>query len=120
MAAGYLKCKTFSLQLNKSDDTAEHLLELGWFTMNNLLPDAAYKVNLTFLVDNNFKFSSSLKNEYTNAFTFVKEYERTPTIMNMILFGFVRAACKGTYNSQTSKIYVHTILFVQMVSLWYF
>lgn len=34
-------------QLNKSDDTAEHLLELGWFTMNNLLPDAAYKVHLT-------------------------------------------------------------------------
>ena len=33
-----------SLQLNKSDDTAEHLLELGWFTMNNLLPNAAYKV----------------------------------------------------------------------------
>lgn len=32
------------LQLNKSDDTAEHLLELGWFTMNNLLPNAAYKV----------------------------------------------------------------------------
>lgn len=31
-------------QLNKSDDTAEHLLELGWFTMNNLLPNAAYKV----------------------------------------------------------------------------
>lgn len=34
-----------SPQLNKSDDTAEHLLELGWFTMNNLLPNAAYKVN---------------------------------------------------------------------------
>lgn len=34
-------------QLNKSDDTAEHLLELGWFTMNNLLPNAAYKVRLT-------------------------------------------------------------------------
>ncbi|TNN01680.1 hypothetical protein fugu_011062 [Takifugu bimaculatus] len=33
-------------KLNKSDDTAEHLLELGWFTMNNLLPDAAYKVVL--------------------------------------------------------------------------
>ncbi|XP_065816856.1 bridge-like lipid transfer protein family member 2 isoform X1 [Labrus bergylta] len=31
-------------KLNKSDDTAEHLLELGWFTMNNLLPNAAYKV----------------------------------------------------------------------------
>ncbi|XP_028320296.1 protein KIAA0100-like isoform X3 [Gouania willdenowi] len=30
-------------KLNKSDDTAEHLLELGWFTMNNLLPNAAYK-----------------------------------------------------------------------------
>ncbi|PWA22120.1 hypothetical protein CCH79_00010295, partial [Gambusia affinis] len=29
-----------------SDDTAEHLLELGWFTMNNLLPNAAYKVVL--------------------------------------------------------------------------
>lgn len=37
--------KNVSLQLNKSDDTAEHLLELGWFTMNNLLPNAAYKVN---------------------------------------------------------------------------
>ncbi|KAG7258209.1 hypothetical protein CRUP_001858 [Coryphaenoides rupestris] len=34
------------LQLNKSDDTAEHLLELGWFTMNNLLPNAAYKFAL--------------------------------------------------------------------------
>lgn len=34
----------FFAQLNKSDDTAEHLLELGWFTMNNLLPNAAYKV----------------------------------------------------------------------------
>uniref|UniRef100_A0A673KSA9 Protein KIAA0100-like n=1 Tax=Sinocyclocheilus rhinocerous TaxID=307959 RepID=A0A673KSA9_9TELE len=33
-------------KLNKSDDTAEHLLELGWFTMNNLLPNAAYKVVL--------------------------------------------------------------------------
>ncbi|MED6271525.1 hypothetical protein CHARACLAT_021157, partial [Characodon lateralis] len=33
-------------KLNKSDDTAEHLLELGWFTMNNLLPNAAYKVNV--------------------------------------------------------------------------
>ena len=32
-------------QLNKSDDTAEHLLELGWFTMNNLLPNASYKVS---------------------------------------------------------------------------
>ncbi len=36
---------TFFPQLNKSDDTAEHLLELGWFTMNNLLPNAAYKVH---------------------------------------------------------------------------
>lgn len=36
-------------QLNKSDDTAEHLLELGWFTMNNLLPNAAYKVRLVCL-----------------------------------------------------------------------
>ncbi|XP_041097296.1 protein KIAA0100-like isoform X2 [Polyodon spathula] len=33
-------------KLNKSDDTAEHLLELGWFTMNNLLPNASYKVVL--------------------------------------------------------------------------
>ncbi|XP_062872628.1 bridge-like lipid transfer protein family member 2 isoform X1 [Trichomycterus rosablanca] len=33
-------------KINKSDDTAEHLLELGWFTMNNLLPNAAYKVVL--------------------------------------------------------------------------
>uniref|UniRef100_A0A672K1T5 Bridge-like lipid transfer protein family member 2 n=1 Tax=Sinocyclocheilus grahami TaxID=75366 RepID=A0A672K1T5_SINGR len=33
-------------KLNKSDDTAEHLLELGWFTMNNLLPNAVYKVVL--------------------------------------------------------------------------
>uniref|UniRef100_A0A8C1UUF1 Si:ch211-259g3.4 n=1 Tax=Cyprinus carpio TaxID=7962 RepID=A0A8C1UUF1_CYPCA len=33
-------------KLNKSDDTAEHLLELGWFIMNNLLPNAAYKVVL--------------------------------------------------------------------------
>ncbi|KAG7479401.1 hypothetical protein JOB18_024873 [Solea senegalensis] len=33
-------------KLNKSDDTAEHLLELGWFSMNNLLPNAAYKVVL--------------------------------------------------------------------------
>lgn len=40
----------FSLQLNKSDDTAEHLLELGWFTMNNLLPNAAYKVNVCFVL----------------------------------------------------------------------
>lgn len=39
--------KTFLPQLNKSDDTAEHLLELGWFTMNNLLPNAAYKVRST-------------------------------------------------------------------------
>lgn len=30
-------------QVNKSDDTAEHLLELGWVTMNNLLPNAVYK-----------------------------------------------------------------------------
>lgn len=37
-------CSFWSPQLNKSDDTAEHLLELGWFTMNNLLPNAAYKV----------------------------------------------------------------------------
>lgn len=41
---------TFIPQLNKSDDTAEHLLELGWFTMNNLLPNAAYKVCLTFII----------------------------------------------------------------------
>ncbi|XP_064424989.1 bridge-like lipid transfer protein family member 2 [Latimeria chalumnae] len=33
-------------KVNKSDDTAEHLLELGWFTMNNLLPTADYKVVL--------------------------------------------------------------------------
>ncbi|XP_073472876.1 bridge-like lipid transfer protein family member 2 isoform X2 [Aquarana catesbeiana] len=33
-------------KVNKSDDTAEHLLELGWFTMNNLLPNAVYKVSL--------------------------------------------------------------------------
>ncbi|KAM4796619.1 bridge-like lipid transfer protein family member 2 [Rhinophrynus dorsalis] len=33
-------------KVNKSDDTAEHLLELGWFTMNNLLPNAMYKVAL--------------------------------------------------------------------------
>ncbi|KAL7976085.1 hypothetical protein Chor_009763 [Crotalus horridus] len=33
-------------KLNKSDDTAEHLLELGWVTMNNLLPNAIYKVVL--------------------------------------------------------------------------
>ncbi|XP_069082287.1 bridge-like lipid transfer protein family member 2 isoform X2 [Pleurodeles waltl] len=33
-------------KINKSDDTAEHLLELGWFTMNNLLPNAIYKVVL--------------------------------------------------------------------------
>ncbi|XP_072286286.1 bridge-like lipid transfer protein family member 2 isoform X2 [Pyxicephalus adspersus] len=33
-------------KVNKSDDTAEHLLELGWFTMNNLLPNAIYKVAL--------------------------------------------------------------------------
>lgn len=33
-------------KVNKSDDTAEHLLELGWFTMNNLLPNAIYKVVL--------------------------------------------------------------------------
>ncbi|XP_056415070.1 bridge-like lipid transfer protein family member 2 [Hyla sarda] len=33
-------------KVNKSDDTAEHLLELGWFTMNNLLPNAVYKVAL--------------------------------------------------------------------------
>uniref|UniRef100_A0A8C5LG97 Bridge-like lipid transfer protein family member 2 n=1 Tax=Jaculus jaculus TaxID=51337 RepID=A0A8C5LG97_JACJA len=32
--------------VNKSDDTAEHLLELGWFTMNNLLPNTVYKVVL--------------------------------------------------------------------------
>uniref|UniRef100_A0A8C0GPD0 Bridge-like lipid transfer protein family member 2 n=1 Tax=Chelonoidis abingdonii TaxID=106734 RepID=A0A8C0GPD0_CHEAB len=30
-------------KVNKSDDTAEHLLELGWVTMNNLLPNAVYK-----------------------------------------------------------------------------
>ncbi|XP_063151468.1 bridge-like lipid transfer protein family member 2 [Candoia aspera] len=33
-------------KVNKSDDTAEHLLELGWVTMNNLLPNAIYKVVL--------------------------------------------------------------------------
>lgn len=33
-------------KVNKSDDTAEHLLELGWFTMNNLLPNSVYKVVL--------------------------------------------------------------------------
>ncbi|KAM6464675.1 bridge-like lipid transfer protein family member 2 isoform 2-T2 [Liasis olivaceus] len=33
-------------KVNKSDDTAEHLLELGWVTMNNLLPNAVYKVVL--------------------------------------------------------------------------
>ncbi|XP_057569958.1 bridge-like lipid transfer protein family member 2 isoform X4 [Hippopotamus amphibius kiboko] len=33
-------------KVNKSDDTAEHLLELGWFTMNNLLPNAVYKAIL--------------------------------------------------------------------------
>lgn len=42
-----------------------------------------------------------------------------PTIMIMILFGFVCAACKGMYDSKTSQIYVHTILFVQMESLLY-
>lgn len=34
-----------SAQVNKSDDTAEHLLELGWVTMNNLLPNAVYKAS---------------------------------------------------------------------------
>ncbi|XP_078063101.1 bridge-like lipid transfer protein family member 2 isoform X1 [Mustelus asterias] len=33
-------------KVNKSDDTAEHLLELGAFTMNNLLPSSMYKVVL--------------------------------------------------------------------------
>ncbi|EGW15226.1 UPF0378 protein KIAA0100, partial [Cricetulus griseus] len=33
-------------KVNKSDDTAEHLLELGWFTMNNLLPNAIYKASV--------------------------------------------------------------------------
>ncbi|XP_060704384.1 bridge-like lipid transfer protein family member 2 isoform X2 [Hemiscyllium ocellatum] len=33
-------------KVNKSDDTAEHLLELGAFTMNNLLPNSLYKVVL--------------------------------------------------------------------------
>uniref|UniRef100_UPI00398E3A18 bridge-like lipid transfer protein family member 2 n=1 Tax=Pristiophorus japonicus TaxID=55135 RepID=UPI00398E3A18 len=33
-------------KVNKSDDTAEHLLELGSFTMNNLLPNSLYKVVL--------------------------------------------------------------------------
>lgn len=33
------------MQVNKSDDTAEHLLELGWVTMNNLLPNAVYKAS---------------------------------------------------------------------------
>ncbi|XP_041053496.1 protein KIAA0100-like isoform X1 [Carcharodon carcharias] len=33
-------------KVNKSDDTAEHLLELGAFTMNNLLPSSLYKVVL--------------------------------------------------------------------------
>ncbi|XP_009576267.1 PREDICTED: UPF0378 protein KIAA0100-like, partial [Fulmarus glacialis] len=32
-------------KVNKSDDTAEHLLELGWVTMNNLLPNAVYKAS---------------------------------------------------------------------------
>lgn len=34
-----------SAQVNKSDDTADHLLELGWVTMNNLLPNAVYKAS---------------------------------------------------------------------------
>ncbi|XP_059829672.1 bridge-like lipid transfer protein family member 2 isoform X1 [Hypanus sabinus] len=33
-------------KVNKSDDTAEHLLELGSFTMNNQLPNSLYKVVL--------------------------------------------------------------------------
>ncbi|XP_074977035.1 bridge-like lipid transfer protein family member 2 isoform X3 [Caretta caretta] len=40
-----LQCFLYS-KVNKSDDTAEHLLELGWVTMNNLLPNALYKVAL--------------------------------------------------------------------------
>lgn len=42
------------LQVNKSDDTAEHLLELGWFTMNNLLPNAVYKASLNFPISSLF------------------------------------------------------------------
>lgn len=45
--------------MNKSDDTAEHLLELGWFTMNNLLPNAIYKASL-FLVSGGMGFRQGL------------------------------------------------------------
>lgn len=55
----------FSLQLNKSDDTAEHLLELGWFTMINLLPDAAYKVHFWLSINVKITCNYSFKNEYT-------------------------------------------------------
>lgn len=60
----------FFPQLNKSDDTAEHLLELGWFTMNNLLPNAAYKVHLTLTIQIRLKFcvSFSYQNEKAHIF----------------------------------------------------
>lgn len=120
---------TFFPQLNKSDDTAEHLLELGWFTMNNLLPNAAYKVHLTLTIQIQLKFLSVTKMKrhimFFNIITSMTNYEKLTTnglqhAIFITLPGFLCAACEGMYSAGTVtrlNVCVDSILFVQMGSL---
>lgn len=111
----------FSLQLNKSDDTAEHLLELGWFTMNNLLPDAAYKVHSTFWVLNKFKngtkvLAMNIQCDYnTKAILII--WMQCSVFMIYLLFFVQRVR---VCIIPRLKIYVLASLFVHTVLLWYF
>lgn len=131
---------TFFPQLNKSDDTAEHLLELGWFTMNNLLPNAAYKVHLTLVIvcifHQNFSvqmFSFSMPKLtvtvlvqyfwcWLNWEKLSCKYFQKPEVSNIYdsLPGFLCAACEGMYSAHTvtrRNVCVDSIMFVQMGSL---
>lgn len=114
----------FSLQLNKSDDTAEHLLELGWFTMNNLLPDAAYKVHAAFLVLGSFK-NKCKKTKWHNIFIVLIQWNDNAkkfqqfgcNIFMMYLVFFVQRV--RVCSIPRLKVYVRTTLFVRTASLWY-
>ncbi len=133
---------SFSSQLNKSDDTAEHLLELGWFTMNNLLPNAAYKVltdyldltlfvclfasvtkvkNLTLMSLDQSLIQPYLYKKQQHPETMTEFVNKLPTICDIhdSLPGFLCAACEGTYCAAAVtelNVCVDSVMFVQMGS----